>query len=92
MDNFDASELIRSHGKAIRKLTLQHTLEMAKMYRDYEDQPIEKMIEHIEKKLVEEELDHNRFDEAHRKNCDECHSAYMDFVAEESLNTQEGED
>ena len=53
---FDISQ---NHGKEMRRLALQHALEIAKICRDYSDKPIEELISHLEEKLVSEEVEND---------------------------------
>ena len=54
MDN-NILETTRKHGKEMRKLALEHALEMAKIYRDFGSKPIDELVAHLEVKLAEEE-------------------------------------
>lgn len=35
---------------------------------------------------------HDRFNEQHRKACDDCHDAYHDFLQDQEVDNQEGGD
>ena len=56
MDN-NIIETTRKHGREMNRLALVHSLEMAKLYRDYGENPIEQLIEHLEKKVKEAEVE-----------------------------------
>lgn len=77
-------EISRKHGKEMHILGLKHSLEMAKLFRDYGDQPIEQLIKHLEDKLTEESMpEHSRFDLEHIKTCDDCRRDNDDFNQEQ---------
>lgn len=76
MDNM--LEINHKHGREMRRLALQHSLEMAKLYRDYSEYPIERLIAHLEAKLQEESVLHSRWDEIHRERCEDCRADYLD--------------
>ena len=77
-------DITHRHGKEMHQLGLKHSLEMAKLYRDYGENAIDELIKHLEAKLVEEaQPEHNRFDEKHRETCDSCRDAYHDFLQED---------
>lgn len=76
MDNM--LEINRKHGEEMRQLALQHSLEMAKIYRDYSESPIERLIAYLEVKLQEESVLHSRWDAEHRETCGECHQEWLD--------------
>lgn len=46
-------EIQREHGLAMRKIALEHVLEIAKIYRNY-GKTLDDLVEHLEEKLVEE--------------------------------------
>lgn len=76
-------DITREHGKEMRRLALEHALEMAKIYRDFDTKPIDRLITHLEDKLAAE-ADHNRFDEDHHRICEDCYSGYADFMQEQA--------
>lgn len=73
-------EITRKHGKEMHILGMRHALEMARLFRDHGDEPIAQLIKHLEEKLVEESVEHDRFSEKHRNICLDCRDAYEDFV------------
>lgn len=83
-------EISRKHGKEMNILGLKHALEMAKIFRDNADQPIEKLIKHLEDKLVEEtKPEHSRFDLEHIKTCDDCRRDHDDFIQDEEESNRD---
>lgn len=46
-------ETTRKHGQEMHQLGLKHSLEMAKLFRDYGEMPIEQLIAHLEEKIAE---------------------------------------
>ena len=85
-------EITRKHGKEMHILGMRHALEMARLFRDHGDEPIEQLIKHLEDKLVEESIEHSRFDEEHRRICDSCRDAYEDFLQEQITDNEGGQD
>lgn len=77
-------EQTRRHGREMNALGLKHALEMARIFRDYSEKPIEELIKHLEEKLVEAETpEHSRFDLEHIKTCDDCRRDNDDFNQEQ---------
>jgi hypothetical protein len=48
-------EITHKHGAEMHQLGLKHSLEMAKLFRDYGEMPIEQLIAHLEEKIAEAE-------------------------------------
>ena len=83
-------EQTRKHGREMNALGIKHALEMAKLFRDYGDQPIEQLIKHLEEKLVDAtKPEHSRFDLEHIKTCDDCRRDHEDFIQDEKVSNEE---
>lgn len=83
-------EQTRQHGREMNALGIKHALEMAKLFRDYGDKPIDQLIKHLEEKLVEASTpEHSRFDLEHIKTCDDCRRAHEDFIQDEEDSNRE---
>lgn len=48
-------EITHKHGAKMHQLGLKHSLEMAKLFRNYGEMPIEQFIAHLEEKIAEAE-------------------------------------
>lgn len=88
--NDNIFEITHKHGKEMHVLGLKHSLEMARLYRDYGENAIDQLIKHLEEKLVEEtKPEHSRFDLEHIKTCDDCRQAHDDFIQDEEESNRD---
>lgn len=79
-------EISHKHGRQMYLIGIEHAVSILEALND-----VGETVAHLNRNIANEKreieaLDHSRFNEDHRKSCDDCRDAYGDFVQEENQN------
>lgn len=82
-------ETTHRHGREMYIIGLEHAISMIEVLGDDARANLIAKVEREKSEL--EDAYHNRFDENHRKTCEDCQDAYDDFCQEQDSEKQPDE-